>query len=196
MRKLIVTILSTLDGYAAGEGGNIFVMPIDLGFDTYNAERLRHADILLAGATTYRQLCGYWPTRAGDPDAPEIEREISRLNGAMRKVVVSDSLTADETGPWADTTQIVRRDEAHQRVAELRAEDGDGDIIVFGSVTLWNDLLARGLVDEIHLLIGPGAIGDGVPTFSTPLTNGLELISAQPIADSQLVALRYAVAAA
>jgi hypothetical protein len=44
MRKLIVSVLSTLDGYAAGEGGNVFVMPIDLGFDRYNVERMRSAD--------------------------------------------------------------------------------------------------------------------------------------------------------
>lgn len=192
MRRLIVTILSTLDGYAAGEGGNVFVMPIDLGFDRYNAERLREADTLLAGASTYRGLVGYWPSRADDPDAPEVEREISRLNGAMQKVVVSDSLQTADTGAWADTTEIVRRADAHRRIAELKQEDGR-DVLVFGSVTLWNDLLTHGLVDELHLMVGPGVLGSGVPTFTGPVEQKLSLLDVRPLEDSQLVALRYAV---
>ena len=40
LRKLIVTVVSTLDGYAAGEGGNVFDRPNDLGFDRYNLERM------------------------------------------------------------------------------------------------------------------------------------------------------------
>ena len=52
------------------------------------------------------------------------------------KVVVSDSLTAEETVPWRDTTRIVSRADAHQRVAELKRRAG-GDVLVFGSHALW-----------------------------------------------------------
>lgn len=60
MRKLIVTVISTLDGYAAGEGGNVFVMPIDLGFDRYNLERMQAAKTMLFGASTFRGARSYW----------------------------------------------------------------------------------------------------------------------------------------
>jgi hypothetical protein len=53
MIQLIVTVISTLDGYAAGEDGNAFVMPIDLGFDRYNLERMRAADTMLFGAASF-----------------------------------------------------------------------------------------------------------------------------------------------
>jgi dihydrofolate reductase len=195
MRKLIVTVISTLDGYAAGEGGNVFVMPIDLGFDRYNLERMRAADTMLFGATSFRGARSYWPPLADDEAAPDVEREISRLHGSLAKVVISDSISADDTAPWTSSTTVVPRAEAHASVADLKASDG-GDIVCFGSLTTWNDLLAHDLVDEVHVLIGPGAVGSGIPTFSRAVEQGLTLLDARPLEDSMLVALQYAVGGA
>lgn len=55
--------------------------------------------------------------------------------------MVSDPLTEADTAPWSDTTTIVRRVDAHQAVAELKQQPGN-DILMFGSRTLWNELLA------------------------------------------------------
>lgn len=192
MRKLIVTVLSTLDGYAAGEGGNVFVMPIDLGFDRYNLERMRSADTMLFGATSFHGARGYWPPLADQDSAPEVEREISRLHNTLEKVVVSDSIRPEDTAPWGETTEVVRRADAPARVAELKAGYG-ADIVCFGSLTAWNDLLARGLVDELHLLVGPGVIGAGIPTFKHAVDRELTPLEVRPLPDSRLVALTYAV---
>jgi hypothetical protein len=43
------------------------------------------------------------------PDATEDQKEISRRDNAIQKVVVSDALKEDETAPWSDTIRIVRR---------------------------------------------------------------------------------------
>lgn len=185
-------LASTLDGYAAGEGGNVFVMSIDLGFDRYNLERMRAADTVLFGAVSFAGARDYWPPLADDASAPEVEREISRLHNTLTKVVISDSTTLEDTAPWAASTEIVGRGQAHARVAELKAGNG-GDIVCFGSLSTWNDLLAHGLVDELHILVGPGAIGSGVPTFSKPVAQGLTLLDVRRLEDSQLVTLRYAV---
>ena len=67
----------------------------------------------------------YFSRLADDPDQPPVEREISRLDNAIDKVVVSDSLTDANLGPWTDTTDIVRRANAHEAVAELRARGVD-----------------------------------------------------------------------
>jgi dihydrofolate reductase len=194
MRKLIVTVISTLDGYAAREGGNVFVMPIDLGFDRYNLERMRAADTMLFGAVSFLGARSYWPPLADDASTPEVEREISRLHNSLAKVVISDSTAPEDTAPWAASTEVVRRGEAHARLAELKAGSGR-DIVCFGSLRTWNDLLAHGLVDELHILVGPGAIASGVPTFSKPVEQELTLVDVRRMEDSQLVALRYTVSA-
>jgi dihydrofolate reductase len=193
MRKLVVTILTSLDGYAAGPGGDVMVLPLDESFSAYNVERLRAADTLLLGRTTYEGFRQYWPAIADDPGEPEIEREISRRNTAARKVVVSDSLDPDSVGGWGPT-EVVRRADAHDAVRRLKAEEG-GDIVTFGSMTLWNDLLAAGLVDELHLMVGNGVLGDGVPAFSAGHPERLRLRDVRRLEGSDNVLVVYAVGA-
>ena len=52
-----------------------------------------------------------------NPDLADVHRGIGQRLNEIEKVVVSDSLTADDTAPWTDTTTIVRRAEAHKAVA-------------------------------------------------------------------------------
>jgi dihydrofolate reductase len=194
MRKLIVTNIMSLDGYYEGPGGNVMVLPMDEAFDGYNAERLRAAGTLLLGRRSYDGFRGFWPPVADDPNPQwtAAHREISRRNNAIDKVVVSDSLTVDQTEPWRATTRIVKRADAHQRVAELKRQDG-GDILMFGSRTLWNDLLAHGLVDELHLMIGSVVLGGGTPIFATPPPAPLRLVDTHTWDGSANVLMRYQV---
>jgi dihydrofolate reductase len=134
----------------------------------------------------------YWPPQADNPDARPVIREISRRNNAIDKVVVSDTLTEDQTDPWRSTTTIVRRAGAHKAIAELKRGDGR-EILVFGSRTLWNDLLAHDLVDEIHLLIGNLILGQGVPVFMGKTPKSLRLIDTRRWEGSDNVLLRYEV---
>ena len=166
-------------------------MPMDHAFDSHNVERLRAAEILLLGRNTYEGFKAYWPSIAGDEESDAVNREISRRNDAIEKVVVSDTLTPEQTDPWRATTRIVRRAEAHERIAELKDGDG-GEILVFGSGTLWNGLLAAGLVDELHLMVGPVVLGDGTPAFTTPPATRLSLIDTLTFDGSDNVVIRYA----
>lgn len=190
MRKLIVTTIMSLDGYFEGPGGNVMALPMDPRFDEHNVQRLREADTLLLGRTTFDGFKSFWPAMPDNPDASADTRETGRLNNAIQKVVVSDSLTTDETDPWRDTTRIVRRAAAHKEIAELKAGPGR-DIVTFGSHILFNDLLAAGLVDELHVILGSTVLGGGTPAFTAGLAP-LRMIDAHTFADSDNIIIRYA----
>jgi dihydrofolate reductase len=202
MRKVIVCNMMSLDGYTAGPDDNVLVLPMDEAFDAYNAQRLRSAGTLLAGRNTFEGLKSFWPGLADDPDAAAkfrddptavaVLQEISRLNNAIDKVVVSDSLTPDDTDPWRHHTRIINRSDSHGQLAELKQQDGR-DILIFGSHTLWNDLLSHGLVDELHLMIGPVVLGDGTAAFEGAPNVTLRTIEVSKLEGSENILVRYEV---
>lgn len=194
MRRIVVNNIASLDGFYADPNGNPTVLNMDGTFDAYNLERLRAADTVLLGRTSFEGFGSYWPGIAGAPEDPENRalspdnREISRLYNRVPKVVVSDSLTVPADHPWAGTTTVIPQDDAGAWLEQAKPA-GNGDILVFGSRIMWNGLLALGLVDELHLTISPAVLTQGVPLFLHPAS--LTLLEARPFEGSGNVLLRY-----
>jgi len=192
MRKTIVFNIISLDGYHTGPGNDVSVMFPMMGkvFDAYNAELLRTADLFLVGRVSFELFQSFWPKVAENPTSDEWtpeQREIVQEGKSVNTIVVSDTLT----GNWPDI-RIIRRADAYQQIAELKRQTGK-DILMTGSRTLWNDLLAHDLIDEIHLMIGNVVLGEGVPVFVGKPDVTLRLIDIRRWEDSDNVLLRYEV---
>jgi len=155
-KKLIANLFISLDGVVEEPG--------DWHFPYFNDEMgaavdagLRSADTLLLGRRTYDDHAGAWPEReeAGDEDA-----EFAKALGDMRKIVVSRQrleLT------WRNSEQL--EGDLVEAVTALKEAPGDGIIAMSGSVSLVRQLLAAGLLDELHLLVHPIAVRRGMRLF-------------------------------
>lgn len=197
MRKVIITNIMSLDGCYEGPGRNVMALPMDGAFDAYNLERMRAADTVLLGRNSYQMFSGFWPAMADNAGASPTHREFAQLYNRIDKVAVSNRLTLEETGPWRDTTRIIGGEDVYDEIARLKREPGR-DILVFGSRVLWNDLLAHGLVDELHFIIGNVVLGDGTPIFAEPIAyddslRTLQLIDSRRLTGSQNLLARYEV---
>jgi dihydrofolate reductase len=197
MRQVIVNNIMSLDGYYEGPGRNVMVLNMDEAFDAYNLERIQEAGTVLLGRTSFEGFSSYWPGIADAPDDPDNRalspgnRELSRIYNGLPKTVISDTYTVPVDNPWRGETTVIRRADAADWVSAEK-DRGSGDILIFGSRTTWNGLLAQGLIDELHLMVGPAALGEGTPIFEAPVD--LVLLDARRFDGSNNVLLRYAVA--
>jgi dihydrofolate reductase len=191
MGKVVVSSIISVDGYTEGADGDVMAMPMDHAFQEHNVERMRGAGSLLFGGTTYRGMAGYWPAQVDNPEASPGDRYIAqRYADGIPITVVSDTVTPEDGGPYREQTTIVRRAEAHDAVARLREQDGDA--LVFGSRTLWTDLLAHGLVDELYLMVGPKIVAGDHHAFAGVPETDLRLLDVRRWDGSDNVLLTYA----
>jgi dihydrofolate reductase len=192
LRKIIVYNVISLDGFHTGLNNDVSVMFPMMGdvFDSYNTELLRAAGVQLMGRVSFELFQSFWPKVAENPDSEEwtdAQRDLSAAGQSVKGVVVSDTLQ----GQWQGL-RILRRQDAVQEIADLKRQEGK-DILITGSRTLWNSLLAEDLVDEIHLLIGNHILGQGIPVFAGNTPVSLRLLDTRRWEGSDNVLLRYAV---
>lgn len=62
MQKLLVFNLMTLDGYIAGENGDISWHNVDDEFQEMAKQASNSGNTLLFGRVTYELMASYWPT--------------------------------------------------------------------------------------------------------------------------------------
>ena len=171
MRKIIAGLFISLDGVVEN--------PQDWHFPYFNDEMgaavsatLGAADIVLFGRTTYDSFAGAWPEReaAGGEDA-----DMAKALGDARKIVVSNQQLEFT---WRNSEQL--KGDLVEAVAALKNEPDDTIIGLSGSVSVVRQLLAAGLLDELHLLVHPIAVRKGLRLFDegeTPIP--LTLISSE-----------------
>lgn len=159
LRKIIVTMWVTLDGFIAGPNDDMSWVRVDDAMGTYEDDLVSAADTLLLGRVTYQSFAGAWPHVPDNPAASQGEKDYARKVNSMRKIVFSKTL---ETVEWHNSTLL--HEISPDDVVALKRESGK-NIAIYGSASIVQALTAHGCIDEYQLLVHPIVLGSGKRLF-------------------------------
>jgi dihydrofolate reductase len=163
MRRVVVQEFVSLDGVAQAPGGSEedtsegfahggwHMGYLDDAARSWIVDCLTGADGYLLGRRTYEIFAGYWPK------APDEEQVIAEPLNTRPKYVVSTTLS--DPLPWHNSTVV-----APDALADLK-RDGDGYLLVIGSLVLVHTLVEHGLVDQFQVMVDPVLLGGGKRIF-------------------------------
>lgn len=186
MGKVVVSEFITLDGVAEDPGGSEdldrggWAFQFDRGADgdKFKFDELMAAEALLLGRRTYEAFAQAWPQRTDEAGFAD------KFN-SMPKYVASRTLRDPE---WSNST--VLEGDLSDAVRELKARS-EGDLLVNGSLSLAQTLLAHDLVDELRLMVFPVALGAGKRLFAqTDKPLELHLGESRPAGETLIVTYR------
>ena len=164
MRKVVLSMFVTLDGYISGPNGELDWMPgnekPDEEVDAHLYHMLDEMDTMLLGARTYELFVAYWPT------ATTREQIVADKLNAMRKVVFSSAREVS-WGKW-DNARLATND-LGEEIRRLKQEPGT-DMVMFGGAALAQSCMERGIIDEFRLFVVPIMLGSGKLLFR-PMKN-------------------------
>jgi len=185
-RRIIGGAFISLDGVVQAPGGPeedrsggfahggwmwpVFDEPVGQQVDTLFANDF---DLLL-GRRTYEIFAAYWPFMPA-------EDHIAAKFAKATKYVLTRSEMALE---WQESRRLADLD----ALAQLKAEDGP-DLVIQGSSTLYPQLLSRGLLDRLVLMIAPITLGAGKRLFGEGTPAGrMKLVEQRTTAEGTLMA--------
>lgn len=155
MRKIILQMMVSVDGYFEGPNREIDWHNVDEEFNELAISFLDTLDTLLFGRVTYELMASYWPSEQARTDDSIVAGKMNSL----RKVVVSRTLKRVD---WENSTLL--KGDIAEEVRKLKQQPGK-NIAIFGSSDLARLLMPRGLIDEYRLMVNPIVLGAGKSLF-------------------------------
>src|SRR3954464_9978999 len=153
-RKVVLKMVLSLDGFATSPDGTHEWMFEWFGDDSgeWNRRALDEAGVHAMGRRSYEIMGPHWAASEGP---------IATAMNEKPKAVFSRTLKEAGWGP----AEIFGED-LGAAIAELKARDDDGTILVHGGPTFAKSLTRSGLVDDYQLTTVPIAIGAGRSPFA------------------------------
>ena len=182
MRKIIASMMVSLDGFFEGPDRELDWTVESPDFERYCRDMLDASDLMIFGRVSYEMMVRYWPAAEASART-EDERAFARTMNTTPKLVLSRTLAE---AAWSHARVI--RDPSE--LAAVKQQPGK-DIMVFGGAGAIESLRGAGLIDEWRLIVQPLALGAGRPLFQgLGARLSLRLIGSQAL-DSGVVILRY-----
>ncbi len=161
MRKVVLQEFVSIDGLVAGPNDSVDFIPASTQGDTsFGREQIAlidRIDMLLLGRVTYGMFAGFWPNVTEGA-----EKEFADKFNAVPKVVFSKTLKRAPWGKWNEGRIV--RSSAVEEVARLKQQSGR-DMLISGSISIAQSLIAESMVDEYRLVLCPVVLGSGRPLF-------------------------------
>lgn len=184
MRKLVLKMSISLDGFVSGPNGETdwIFRTADSDSTAWVVDTIRQAGAHVMGSRTYYDMAAFWPysqtpfaasmndipkiifSRHGIKDGTKVERTTREPADAKQDLSARQSFapTAAVLKSWAEP--LVAGGHLVEDVARLKAQPGDY-MLVHGGARFAQSLVASGLIDEYRLVIHPVALGGGQPLF-------------------------------
>lgn len=171
MRKIILSLHTTLDGFVAGPNGEMDWIKFDDELFDFVGKFTDEADTALYGRITWQMMEDYWPTAAEKPDTTKHDIQHSQWYNAVNKVVLSRTIHSKEPNKMRFIN-----DNIPDEITNLKNQPGR-NILIFGSPSAAHALMEYNLIDEYWLFINPVLLGQGIPIFA----NFKEKINLRPL---------------
>lgn len=156
MRKVIYSMLVSLDGFVEGPNRELDWHVIDEELHTFINDQQSEFDTCLYGRRLY-EVMRYWETADQNPSIPAYELEFARIWQSMPKIVFSKTLEQVQ-----GNARLVR-DNIVEEVTKLKQLPGKN--MDLGGPNLASTFMRLGLIDEYRLFIQPVIVGSGTPFF-------------------------------
>ena len=188
MRKIILLIHLSLDGYSAGPNDELDWISYDDELEQYSHSMHAIADAVIWGRRTYQGMAGYWLTVPGNPDSDPAALEHAHFLENATKIVVSRTLDKVEWGGATNTVLI--KDNIAEEINKIKQQPGKA-IWFLGSTALAQTFMQLDLIDEYRININPIVLGQGKPLFANVTRNfSLKLLEEKTF-KSGVIASRY-----
>ncbi|WP_284464569.1 dihydrofolate reductase family protein [Chryseobacterium sp.] len=151
MKKIILDLATTLDGFIEGPNGEIdwCIMDDDMDFEGF----ISGIDIIFYGRVSYDAWGNYRP----DENAELEEHDFWKTIHSKKKYVFSSQNREDENAIFIHSDLV-------EKVLEIKKQDGK-DIWLYGGASLIKTFIQNNLIDVYRISVHPVALGKGKPLF-------------------------------
>src|SRR3954466_6271846 len=184
MAKLIYSAIASLDGYVADENGEFGWSRPDEEVHAFVNDLERPVGTHLYGRRMYEAMKG-WESDEMLEGEPSQLRDYAEIWRAAEKIVYSRTLDDVATS----RTRLERAFDPEKIQALKESQERD---IAIGGPELAAQALEAGLIDELHLLLAPVAVGAGKPALSSHDHVALELLDQRSFGNGTIY-LRYGI---
>jgi dihydrofolate reductase len=185
MRNLIFFMHTSLDGFVAGQNGEMNWIKVDEEIFDFVATMTAQSDTALYGRVTYEMMQSYWPDAGKKPNASKHDIEHSTWYNEVSNVVLSKTINESTL----QNTKVIS-DNLSENINKIKQQEGK-NILIFGSPRASQSLLNEGLIDEFWLFINPIILGQGMPLFKNITGTSSLKLEESKIFSCGVIALHY-----